>query len=270
MMYDRLSTLDFFASELRRARTAAGLSQAQLAEAVAYSESLVAMVETTRRTPSQDFTRRCDEALNTGGLLSRILDELVSREFAPEWFRPWISLEREATALCAYQPDLMPGLLQTADYMRAVFLAGGPLPADEVEQHVAARLDRQQVLHRNNPPLVIAILDEVALRRPIGGTKVMHEQLNHLADVNDQGLARVQIVPMSVGMYPGLNGAFVLASFGNDGEMVFIDGPIRGQIIENAADVALIKRNWEDLRCEALPRRQSIELIREVAESWNA
>src|SRR6266545_1674724 len=142
------TTVSFFASELRRARVAAGLSQDQLAQMISYSSSLVAMVETAQRTPSQDFTRRCDEALDTGGLLSRILEELVSHEIAPEWFRPWISIEREATSLRSYEPLLVQGLLQTPDYVRAVFRAGGSLSDEEVEQRVTARLERQELLSR--------------------------------------------------------------------------------------------------------------------------
>src|SRR6266511_2167122 len=225
------TTVSFFASELRRARVAAGLSQDQLAQMISYSSSLVAMVETAQRTPSQDFTRRCDEALDTGGLLSRILEELVSHEIAPEWFRPWISIEREATSLRSYEPLLVQGLLQTPDYVRAVFRAGGSLSDEEVEQRVTARLERQELLSRENPPLLIAILDEGALRRPIGGP-------------------------------------FVIASFDGSGEMVYLETPLRGHVVERAADVAAVKQRWEALRAEALSRKQSMELMLEVAATW--
>lgn len=260
----------FLAAELRRARGAAGLSQSQLAEAITYSESLVAMVETGRRTPSKDFTSRCDDRLNTGGLLTRILTDLVSLEYSPECFRPWIPLEQEATALHAYESQLVPGLLQTADYARAVLRSIPPTSDEELDQRVAARLERQQILHRKRPPLFISIIDEMVLRRPIGGTPVMHAQLLHLAEMDDRDLVRLQVVPQDVGMYAGLNGAFTLAAFGDDGEMVYLDGPVRGQVAESPADVAIIRRAWEELRCDALPRTRSIELIREVAESWKS
>ncbi len=262
------TTVSFFASELRRARVAAGLSQDQLAQMISYSSSLVAMVETAQRTPSQDFTRRCDEALDTGGLLSRILEELVSHEIAPEWFRPWISIEREATSLRSYEPLLVQGLLQTPDYVRAVFRAGGSLSDEEVEQRVTARLERQELLSRENPPLLIAILDEGALRRPIGGPDVMHRQLLHLAKLAEQSRIIVQVVPVATGAYPGLAGPFVIASFDGSGEMVYLETPLRGHVVERAADVAAVKQRWEALRAEALSRKQSMELMLEVAATW--
>ena len=86
-----MSTLDLFATELRRARSACGLSQDQLAAEVTYSASLIAMVETAKRTPSRDFAARCDDVLKTDGLLGRILSA-VNLDTAPEWFRPWIAL----------------------------------------------------------------------------------------------------------------------------------------------------------------------------------
>ena len=264
---DGRSTLGFLAGELRRARSAAGLSQGQLAEAIAYSESLVAMVETGRRTPSKDFTGRCDEALHTGGLLTRILNEVVSREFAPDWFRPWISLEREATELRAYHCDLVPGLLQTPDYARAVLCAGGSTD-DELDQHLAARLERQAILRREPALLFVAVIDEIVLRRPIGGPSVMREQVLHLVDASERGVVRLQIVPLSAGMYRGLDGAFVLATFGGDGDMIYLENAIRGQVVENPTDVAGFRRVWEELRCEALPRTQSVTMLREAAAAW--
>ncbi|SRR6266540_1871914 len=219
------TTVSFFASELRRARVAAGLSQDQLAQMISYSASLVAMVETAQRTPSQDFTR-------------------------------------------SYQPLVVQGLLQTPDYARAVLRSGEPLSDEEVEQRVTARLERQELLSRENPPLLIAILDEGAVRRPIGGPDVMHRQLLHLAKVAEQSRIIVQIIPLATGAYPGLAGPFVIASFDGSGEMVYLDTPLRGQVVERAADVAAVKQIWEALRAEALSRKQSMELILEVATTW--
>jgi transcriptional regulator with XRE-family HTH domain len=263
------STLAFLAGELRRARGAAGLSQGQLAEAISYSESLVAMVETGRRTPSKDFTGRCDEALTTGGLLTRILHDVVSREFAPEWLRPWHPLEREATALRTYQPAFVPGLLQTPDYARAVLADGGLATDEEREQHLVTRLARQAILNRPGRPQFIAVLDEMVLRRAIGGAKVMHEQLRYLRDAARDGLVRIQVVPLTVGMYPGLNGPFVLATLAGDGDVVYLDDAIRGHVVESPSEVAYIRRVWDDVRCEALPHSRSMELIGEAADSWS-
>jgi transcriptional regulator with XRE-family HTH domain len=119
--------LALFSEELRRARSAAGLTQDQLAERVGYSPSLVAHVETGSRAPSLDFARRGDEALGTGGLLAR-LQPFVRSEAYPAWFRDWVEIEREAVSLRWFEPLLIPGLLQTEEYARAVLAAAHPAP----------------------------------------------------------------------------------------------------------------------------------------------
>jgi transcriptional regulator with XRE-family HTH domain len=263
------TTASFFAGELRRARVAAGLSQDQLGQMIAYSGSTVAMVETTKRTPNQDFAKRCDDALATNGLLSRIQEQLLAHDLAPEWFRPWISIEREATSLLSYEPLVFQGLLQTPDYARAVIRsAGDALSTEKVEQLVTARLERQELLNRENPPLLIAIVDEGVLRRPVGGPELMHRQLRHVANASERSQIVVQVVPLATGAYAGLAGPFVIASFDGSGEMVYLDTQLRGQVVERAADVAAVKQRWEALRAEAFSRKQSTELILEVAETW--
>jgi transcriptional regulator with XRE-family HTH domain len=109
--------LDFFGAELRRARTSARLSQEQLGQRLGYSGAQVGKVETGERSPSQDFAEGCDRALDTGGLFLRI-HQLARRWDGPhpQWFRDWLRVEQEATALRWWEPMLVPGLLQTADY----------------------------------------------------------------------------------------------------------------------------------------------------------
>jgi len=121
----QVSALALFSGELRQARSQAGLTQDQLAEKLSYSTSLVAHVETGSRAPSLDFAARADEALGTGGLLTR-LQPFVRAEAYPAWFRDWVEIEREATSLRWFEPLLIPGLLQTEDYARAVLAAAHP------------------------------------------------------------------------------------------------------------------------------------------------
>lgn len=116
------SPLAFFAMELRRLREQAELTQEQLAQEISYSTALVSMVETGKRNPSRDFTRRCDERLNSGGLLMRIWPLLANTAYSTQ-FQPWLEIELHAHALRTWQPLLVPGLLQTADYARAILSA---------------------------------------------------------------------------------------------------------------------------------------------------
>src|ERR1700749_1324030 len=113
------SVLAYFGSELRRYRAAAGLSQGQLGEIVNYTGALIGMVETAKRTPSQEFAQLCDSALETGGALSRLWP-LVKRDNFPKWFRGFVELEAAATSIDWFEPQNVPGLLQTEDYARAL------------------------------------------------------------------------------------------------------------------------------------------------------
>ena len=136
------SALAMFAAELRAARTRAGLSRDELAARINYSGSLVGLVENMIRVPTLPFAQRLDEVLQTPGTFGRMQEHLRATPF-PAWFHDWLDAEREATSLRTWEPLLVPGLLQTADYARAILAAGPEAVADEVERMVSARMDRQ-------------------------------------------------------------------------------------------------------------------------------
>src|SRR6266851_2442991 len=202
------SVLAFFGSELRRCRVVADMSQEQVGQQISYSAALVGLVENAKRVPSRDFAERCDDALATGGALARLWP-LVSREMLPGWFRPWIEIEHEATALRSFEPLVIPGLLQTPEYARTLLAAQPAASEDELEQLVVTRMERQVILSRENPPHLWCLLDEGSLRRCIGGAKTMHDQLLHLAEMARCPKVAVQVMPFEVGAHAGLLGAFV-------------------------------------------------------------
>jgi transcriptional regulator with XRE-family HTH domain len=260
--------LDHFAEELKVARAAAGMSQQQLAEAISYSSALVAKIETGDRRPGADFARRCDTAFDSGGLFARIQRQL-GRETVVAWFREFAGIEAEAMALRWFEPMFVPGLLQTEAYARALLSASDLLAAGEIEQQVVARLERQEILSRDNPPLLTVVIDGFVLRRPVGGPAVMREQLQHLAKVGTSlPRVRIHVVPLSVGAYAGLNGAFVIATPPTGEDVVYVEGQLHGQTFDRAEDVKQAVQVWESIRGEALPHQQSLELILEVAETW--
>lgn len=245
------------------------MSQAQLAEMVNYVPSFISMVETADRLPKQEFTEACDRALGTGGILTRLLTQLIARDGAPEWFWPWIEIEREATSLRAFDPLIVYGLLQTREYARAIFRASQIGSDADVEQSVNARLQRQDILIREDPPMVVAVMGEEALRRPVGGPEVMRRQLEHLLEVSERhGNVRIQFVPLSVGEYDGLRGPFVIAELSETAESVFIDDSLNGRVVQGADHIAEVLRHWELIRSEALSQRQSMALVKEVIQSW--
>jgi transcriptional regulator with XRE-family HTH domain len=156
-----------YAAELRRWRQERGITQERLAALTHYSAALVGMVEKLQRNPTREFTSRCDDVLATGGALARLLP-LLAAESYPSWFRPFVEMEAEATAIQEFEVQVIAGLLQTEDYARAVLNSWPPKSPAEIERRLAARLDRQRILDRADPPLLSFVLDESVLRRPMG------------------------------------------------------------------------------------------------------
>ncbi|WP_091091035.1 Scr1 family TA system antitoxin-like transcriptional regulator [Micromonospora nigra] len=184
------------------------------------------------------------------------------------WFRPWAELERDATGLRWYEPLLVPGLLQTEGYARAVLGTGGLVPPSEVDRIVAGRIERQTVLTRADPPQLVAVIDEVVLRRRVGDRSVMAEQLAHLAALAEWEHVQVRVIPAESPWHTGLAGPFVLGRLPDGTELAYLDNQLRGQVVTDPIDIANLGRRWESVTGEAFPRRRSIELIREVATTW--
>jgi transcriptional regulator with XRE-family HTH domain len=266
------SPLAFFGSELRRARAATGLSQEQLGQRIGYSAALVGKVETGERAPSGDFAKGCDRALpDADGLFAR-LHALTQRWDGgyPSWFADWVETERRAESLCWWEPLLVPGLVQTADYARALFEAWRQAEGEELEQLVTGRMDRQSIFDRPDPPSLWVIVDEAVLRRHIGSAKVMYDQLTHLADLADRPKVTVQVVPAEIGAHVGLLGGFAIATVDGAGT-VYMESPDQGQTTQTPSVVAKVSATFDTLRAEALPRATSRDLIKRVAEEqWTS
>ncbi|WP_243710370.1 helix-turn-helix transcriptional regulator [Micromonospora sp. KC213] len=263
----RIPTLTFLRAQLRRARQAQGLSQEELGKLVNYSSSHVSAVELGHAPVTPDYLARLDRALDTGDLFGTML-ELIRFHAAPDWFRPWEEVEREATSLRWYDPTVIPGLLQTEAYARAMLALGGELTADEVEARVVARLARQAVLAGDRRPQFVAVLEEQALRRQVGDRAAMAEQLEHLLTVAAEPNVQVRVVPADAPWHIGLHGAFILARLDGGVELAHLDNQLRGQTVDSPNDIAALGRRWETVNAEALPLGQSTRIIMEVAKTW--
>ncbi|MER7891968.1 helix-turn-helix transcriptional regulator [Micromonospora sp. NPDC094482] len=193
----------------------------------------------------------------------------TSRRRDPIWFRPWQEIEREAVSLRSYQSVVLPGLLQTEAYARAVLGGAGLIPRGDVERLIVARLNRQGILKQDDPPQFTAVVDEAVLRRPVGGPATMREQLRALVAACGEPHVRVHVVPATVGAYAGLNGPFVIAAARDHRVAGYLDNQLQGQVVSDPDDIAAILTAWENVRGEALSRRQSLDLISEVAETWS-
>lgn len=264
---EQLTPSTFLLGELRRARSAAGLSQEDLGRTINYSGSQVSAVETGQRPPTRDYLVAVDATLRTGGLFERLLGGLVSLDQAPVWFRDWLIIEREATLIRWFEPLIVPGLLQTEAYAQAVITGSGVVDPAEMEKRVVTRMERQRVLTSPTPPVLIALLDEGVIRREIGDPKIMSGQCEYLLKCAEEPNVQINVIPTSAGSYAGLAGPFILAK-GRDFETAHLDTPWQAQIMDRRDAVDRLIKRWEAIRGEALPRKHSIDLIKEVAESW--
>jgi transcriptional regulator with XRE-family HTH domain len=207
------------------------------------------------------------EAQHVEGVLRRLRDELVHNDPSPEWVGKWLAIEDQANTLSWYQPLVVPGLLQTADYARAVISSSGR-QVDDLEGQVADRLKRQRILAADHGLVLVVILDEGVLHRPVGGAQVIREQLLHVLAVAEQPNVIVQVIPLEIGEHAGLAGSVGIAAM--DGrEYAYVDDVFSGDILEHPDDVAVVKRVWVTLHNEALPGRKSLELIKKAIGRWN-
>jgi uncharacterized protein DUF5753 len=225
------------------------------------------MVETYQRAPTQSLAKALDRAFKTPGFtedapgrpgkpgtFGRLWLKLRTISF-PESFRTFAEHEANATVLRWFEHSLVPGLLQTEDYARAVlFTKPGATEAD-IEADVVGRLARQQILARDEPsPRLYALLDEGILYRPVAPAPVMHGQLARLIEVSQWPHVTIQVVPYTAGGHSGLLGAFIIAELPAEQSIVFKEDISGGRIAEDAAGVSEVPLRFEALRSEALPK----------------
>lgn len=254
----------YFGSELRRAREAAGLSREEFGKVVCYAPGTIRAVEAGDRFPSPAVVEGAEKHLTvevTSGHFRRMLDNLLRRDVYPEWFRPWVDVEQEAIALRTYELNFIPGLLQTEQYARALLRTGG----GDTETNVAARMKRQQILAKDDPPTFVALIDEAALRRTIGGQDVMAQQLRRLAEAADQWI--IQVVPLDAVSYARLEGPFSIATL-SGGDVVYTSTQFNGYVLESPATLRTARSRWDTIRAEAYPKQQSKDLILELEASY--
>jgi len=264
----------FLGGELRRARVAAGFSsQDALAAKLGFDRTVVAKAETGERPPT-------DEVLAAWCVACRLDDDLYGRMAVlarradgpvPTWFEDWLRAEGEAQSLRIWSPTLIPGLLQTAEYARALFLAEQSDTSDDaIDALVAARLERQTILDRPDPPDMVVVLDEAVLHRLIGSPQVMHDALVQVAGLSQRPYIVVQVVPTSNGANAGLGGAFYIATADGIPETLQMVG-VEDQTTEKRSLVRKAAVTFDRVRGDALPRDASRDLILKVAdEKWKA
>ncbi|WP_199853110.1 helix-turn-helix transcriptional regulator [Plantactinospora sp. BC1] len=268
MESEQQPTADLIRTQLRLMRTNGGLSQDEYGRRSNYSASMVSAVELGQRPLDRVYLARADAVFGTGNLFVSLL-KLAERDGEPVWVRPWFDAERAARQLRCFHPTLVPGLLQTEGYARAVFRSDVTLTENEIDRLTAARLARQSILDQEQPPQLVAVLDESALHRFAEDyVEVMAGQLGHLISCAKRPNVSVHVVPNRVGLHIGLSGPFVLAQSDEGGWVGFLDNQIFGNSVDRSEDVATLLSRWESVRNVALPTWQSVELIKDVMRPW--
>lgn len=263
------SGLALFAAELQAARVKAGLSQEELAGRINYSPSTVAMIENLKRAPRPEFADGCDQVLGTPGTFLR-LQQHARMTSLPSWFQQYAEIEAIATQLRLFEHALVPGLLQTDQYARAVLTVQPNTTVEAVEERLAARLDRQTILTRVNPPLLWVVIDEGVLHRQVRSAQVMHDQLLRLAELSTLPNVTVEVLPFSAEAYYGLLGAFAVADVTEAMRVAYLETVTDGYVAESPTLIGRLMLIFDSLRSETLSPGRSRDLIMKRAEGYGS
>lgn len=259
----------FLGAELRRGRVAAGFSsQEALAASLGFDRTVITKAETGERPPTPDVLAAwCTACHLDEDLLGRLAKLARSADGPiPAWFETYLEAEREAVMLRYWQPIIVPGLFQTAGYAQALFVAVGA-DDEQADDLVRARLDRQAILERAEPPHVVTVLDEAVLHRLIGSPQIMTEQLGYLAERATLPHVSVQVLPAENGANAGLSGGFALASCDGVPDTLRMEA-VEDVTVESRVLIRKAVNIFVRVQADALPRVASRALILEVAEQW--
>ncbi|MGW0593637.1 helix-turn-helix domain-containing protein [Streptosporangium sp. NPDC002607] len=266
--------------ELRQLRTAAGLKQEEVADHLNWSTSRMTKVEGGTLRISVNDVRAMLQlyGLREGAgyeALVQLAKQAKERgwwhaysDVIPQWFQVYVGLEAEASSLRNYEPELVHGLFQTEDYARAIYQAARVTDApDEIERHVSLRMARQDVITRSEQPMNFwAVVNEAALRRRVGGTRVMKEQLQRLADISAQPNVTIQVLPYAIGAHAAMLGSFAILSFSEGAsEVTYLEYVTGSLYLEKAEEIQAYTLAYDHLRASALDPRDSIDMITKLA-----
>lgn len=267
--------------ELRRLREGAGLTIDQVAERLACSASKISRIETGQTGVSPRDVR---DLLGIYGVTGAECDELVqiARDARQKgWWHPYstvltsayVGLETEAVSIRAYEQQVVPGLLQTEEYARAMIRVARPeIGTDEVERRVHVRMRRQSLLGGSDPVELWAVLDEAVLSRPVGGDAVMRRQLERLFEAASLPRITLQVLPFSVGAHAGMDGTFTILNFFEraDTSVVFAENATGGLFLEKQDELRKYHEIFDHVTAAALRPEESVALIARLAKepSW--
>lgn len=246
------------------------MTQVGLGRLVRYSNAYISNVETAKEPPSLRFVQQADDHLHTGGSLELLWWSWKNGALIPG-FPEFAAEEAKARAMRLFELDVVPGLLQTAEYASAYESAPvrrGDATQQQADKRVSFLLARQERTGRSPAPLIHAVLDEWCIRRPIGGAATMVGQLRHLENLADRPTVIIQVSPISLGEARPFPHAITLLTMPNRSMLGYTETMKRGYLERDADTVATWARNYDQLQVEALSRAASVDLIRAVRKDF--
>ncbi|MEU1663465.1 helix-turn-helix transcriptional regulator [Streptomyces sparsogenes] len=264
--------------ELRRLRQEKGMTAEEVAEELMVSQSKISRLENGRRSISQrDVRDLCRTYKVEDKALVDSLMQMAKESRQQGWWNAfgdvpysvYIGFETDAASLRVYEPQVLPGLLQTPEYAEAVISGALPeAPQEQIAQRVQVRLRRQERITDPAAPLRLwAVVDEAAMRRVVGSPKIMSEQLEYLVRMSHEPHVTVQALPFEMGSHPGMSGQFTILEFSDESDtsVVYLEGVTSDLYLEKHTDVQSYSMMYEHLRAQALNVDQSRQFITEVA-----
>jgi transcriptional regulator with XRE-family HTH domain len=269
-------------AELRRLRETAGMSADEASRHLECSASKISRIETGRVPPRLRDVRdllslyRVSDEANRAALLDLVRQSREEgwwqsfSDVVPEWLRSYVGLEGDASSVHTYESVLIPGVVQTEEYARALLRSSDrDAGYDEIERKVALRVARQKRFDRPDRPELWIVLDEAALRRPVGGPAILRAQLEHLLEVSERQRLTIQVMPFDVGGYPAQGFPFTIFGFPNplDTPVVYVEELAGALYLEKAHEVMRYKVAFDYLRARALDHEDGTGLIKGILKT---
>ncbi|MFE7562528.1 helix-turn-helix domain-containing protein [Kitasatospora sp. NPDC057500] len=251
-------------------RERAGLTQRELADIIGYSEDMLGAVERGKRTPRVEILEKVDDAVGAGGALKLIADDVMKAKIRvserhPAFARAFTSEESKAIEIHEYNSLQIPGLLQTEAHARALYDMRRPwLSVEQVDEWVAARMSRQEILNRWPLPVMSWVIDESVLRRPLGGQDVHQAQLRHLLKVAEIRGLELQVMPLDRTENAGMGGSFTLLTPNARAQVAYVAVQHVTRLITDPLEVRRMAARYGTLRGQALTMRESLTLIEQI------
>ncbi|MEU6994522.1 helix-turn-helix transcriptional regulator [Streptomyces sp. NPDC046465] len=254
--------LKAFGAVLKSFRKHAGYTQESLAPEIGYSAHFLASIEQGRRFPPVRFVERCEAALDAFGTLRVTVTQLSRQRGLASWFRRWAQLEQEAVSLYTYECRMIPGLLQTEAYARALFVDQlPPLSDEQIQSHLAARAERQKLLTDRPNTAFSFILEEHLFLRHVGGVEVTQEAIRHILELNERRNIEVQVMPLASGSHAGLAGPLQLLETPENKWFAYNEGQRNGQFISEPKEISVLQARYARMRSQAHTLADSASLL---------